>query len=1012
MHWELVSPPVPEKSGGEKRGRKGGKDGPGKRWGHSLTVMGGGKTAYIFGGFRGGNKQTNELMYLNTVTEKWTKPHVRGLDPTPRDSHTCTAIGGSLYVFGGTDGVAGLNDLYCYDTESKGWDRVRVKGDVPEPREGHAATCIDSRLYVFGGCGKAAGAAKQPGVVDDVHYDDVYMFEPGTSTWKKLEVGGAKPVARDSHACTAWGQTMVVFGGEDQASSFLNDVHLFDTTTLQWRQLATSGDLPAPRAGHVSVGIGQFLIVFGGFTDDRHLFHDIHVLDLVTGAWRREEATGNVPSDRFSLAGDVLEAGKGTVLFFGGCNAALEPLADMFVLQTGLGQEGGFEVSSPVPFGSSRRALEPPSKKQRGDQSNGNAGDWPQNLPFSQPFSSSLPTIGSHFPASSTAFPHSFPHNFPAGYASLPPGTASASNAAGAVSQVPMFLDPSMPPYYGVQGGVGGFMAARATGGGIPGAAIPGAVSALSGGQGGGGGEGPGEAGGAGGGLSTDEEGRVGGAEGAPNGERKAWEQALNPAGTVLNPGGLRAVEGDLSGRAFEGRITDVFPLGYRMETEMAGQRVPGMLFSFQPGFKEAAEAYTKRNESLPLAPSVGDASMGAGGDPDADAEADDDDIDDLDADADADMTEQDGEDGRGELPEQKQPSSVFPATTGTATAGGSGFVQPQQPKLEAVKEEAKSDPPQQQQQEGQRPIASLVTASALNASLNSFLSSSIREVIAAPAATHPHPVPLNHISALLQQPPLILPSPLVPSAPAFTPPRFIIPATPPPTPAGAPVPLLPFPFDNSFLSAKPSAVPVAEASGKLSAEPFVEPSPVSFPVPSPLPTVGPPSAAPSIVPSDYTLMEPTVKTEPPSVAPSIVPSDYPLMEATVKTETPYVPPSSDVNPSVLASPATVTSTGGTPTFQAAPSSVVTLPKQEPPAEALPAPLGVPAEITPPLLKTDLVDAPPLPEAAASQGDPQPETASVPASIAPPASEVPLLSTVPTAERSAVQGGAEPLPPA
>lgn len=41
---------------------------------------------------------------------------MKGLPPSPRDSHTCTTVGSKLFVFGGTDGKNPLKDLYVLDT--------------------------------------------------------------------------------------------------------------------------------------------------------------------------------------------------------------------------------------------------------------------------------------------------------------------------------------------------------------------------------------------------------------------------------------------------------------------------------------------------------------------------------------------------------------------------------------------------------------------------------------------------------------------------------------------------------------------------------------------------------------------------------------------------------------------------------------------------------------------------------------------------------------------------------
>ena len=50
------------------------------------------------------------------VKVAWSKPIVKGIPPSPRDSHTCTTVGNNLFVFGGTDGENPLNDLHVLDT--------------------------------------------------------------------------------------------------------------------------------------------------------------------------------------------------------------------------------------------------------------------------------------------------------------------------------------------------------------------------------------------------------------------------------------------------------------------------------------------------------------------------------------------------------------------------------------------------------------------------------------------------------------------------------------------------------------------------------------------------------------------------------------------------------------------------------------------------------------------------------------------------------------------------------
>lgn len=50
--------------------------------------------------------------------------------------------------------------------------------------------------------------------------------------------------------------------------------------TLVWKELRTTGQKFIPRAGHTTVALRKHLFVFGGFTDDRRLFDDLHVLNV------------------------------------------------------------------------------------------------------------------------------------------------------------------------------------------------------------------------------------------------------------------------------------------------------------------------------------------------------------------------------------------------------------------------------------------------------------------------------------------------------------------------------------------------------------------------------------------------------------------------------------------------------------------------------------------------------------------------------------------------------------
>ncbi|KAA8542560.1 hypothetical protein F0562_023712 [Nyssa sinensis] len=331
MRWEKLLTQTRQGEGGREMGPM---CGPGKRWGHTCNAVRGGRLLYVFGGYGKDNCQTNQVHVFDTVKRTWSEPVIKGILPTPRDSHSCTTVGDNLFVFGGTDGDNPLKDLHILDTSSNTWISPSVRGEGPEAREGHNAALIGKRLFIFGGCGKSSNSS------DEEHYNDLYILNTETFVWKHAVTSGTPPAKRDSHTCSSWKNKIIVIGGEDSSNYYLSDVHILDADNLVWSKLNTSDQLLPPRAGHTTVALGKNLFVFGGFNDEQNLYDDIYMLDVDTGLWTKVITTGEGPSARFSMAGDSLDPEKGGVLvFIGGCNKNLEALDDMYYFYTGLARE-------------------------------------------------------------------------------------------------------------------------------------------------------------------------------------------------------------------------------------------------------------------------------------------------------------------------------------------------------------------------------------------------------------------------------------------------------------------------------------------------------------------------------------------------------------------------------------------------------------------------------------------------------------------------------------------------
>ncbi|KAJ7515500.1 hypothetical protein O6H91_22G015900 [Diphasiastrum complanatum] len=322
---------------------RGGAIGPGKRWGHTCNAVEDGRLIYVFGGYGKYDCQTKDVHVFDAVKETWSKPVLKGTPPSPRNSHTSTTVGDRIFVFGGTDGHKPLDDFYVLDTVSNTWSKPAVRGDGPIAREGHGAALIGRDLLIFGGCGRSSSDSEN-------YLNDLHILNTETFQWRKLATTGPSPIPRKNHASSSYKNKFIVVGGTDASNSRLGDVHMLDVDALAWTDLKTTGTKLEPRAAHMTVTIGRHLFVFGGFADKLKFFDDLHVLDLESGVWTKEETTGSGPSARRSLAGDCVNLEKGIILLHGGCNEGLEALDDMYYLNTDLRLERNPADQTPEKF--------------------------------------------------------------------------------------------------------------------------------------------------------------------------------------------------------------------------------------------------------------------------------------------------------------------------------------------------------------------------------------------------------------------------------------------------------------------------------------------------------------------------------------------------------------------------------------------------------------------------------------------------------------------------------------
>jgi len=252
-----------------------------------------------------------------------------------------------------------MNDLYKYDISKNEWQIIECSGDIPSPRSGFACTIVNDSMFIFGGLDPLYG-----------WMTDGFIFDFGTSSWKKLTFSGTIPSPRDKFsALTMDGDKVVIFGGfgpkeidfedgEEETATFgwFDDTFILDTQTNHWNKLECSGECPPPcaafgmtmvkRPEQTSSTKGEdiiftednsenpklqnFLYIIGGKDcTGRHSF--VYFLNMSTLIWEKRKCRGHPPQGR-SFHSCVSIGDK--IILFGGVDGSNDCLNDMHILDT------------------------------------------------------------------------------------------------------------------------------------------------------------------------------------------------------------------------------------------------------------------------------------------------------------------------------------------------------------------------------------------------------------------------------------------------------------------------------------------------------------------------------------------------------------------------------------------------------------------------------------------------------------------------------------------------------
>ena len=137
-----------------------------------------------------------------------------------------------------------------YNPSSDSWTATSLT-DAPEPRYRHTAVWTGSEMIVWGGLDFPSGFLNTGG-----------KYNPSSDSWTATSTTKA-PTGRYLHTAVWTGSKMIVWGGLNGFGGYLNTGGRYNPSTDSWTATSIS-DVPVAREFHTAVWTGSEMIIWGG----------------------------------------------------------------------------------------------------------------------------------------------------------------------------------------------------------------------------------------------------------------------------------------------------------------------------------------------------------------------------------------------------------------------------------------------------------------------------------------------------------------------------------------------------------------------------------------------------------------------------------------------------------------------------------------------------------------------------------------------------------------------------
>uniref|UniRef100_A0A3Q2QJP0 Kelch domain-containing protein 1 n=1 Tax=Fundulus heteroclitus TaxID=8078 RepID=A0A3Q2QJP0_FUNHE len=268
-------------------------------------------TLYVWGGYQvvAGEDVTlpsDEIWFCDFDSGKWECKEITGDCPSELSGFCGSNINSTLYIFGGCDPDGYSNQLFSVDVAQPccSWTRVSdTKGATPSPRNKHSCWVHRGRLIYFGGYGcktvrEVQNTSSSSFTVEEMSWatigntlfrcwgwnNEVWVFDPQSSTWTAPEIRGPPPAPRGCHASALLGNKGYISGGVETAEL---DIFCLDLDNWTWSRfdILPSG-APLGRSMHTMSSISdQVLFIYGGLGVDGNTLNDAWLFNTQRREW-------------------------------------------------------------------------------------------------------------------------------------------------------------------------------------------------------------------------------------------------------------------------------------------------------------------------------------------------------------------------------------------------------------------------------------------------------------------------------------------------------------------------------------------------------------------------------------------------------------------------------------------------------------------------------------------------------------------------------------------------------